>query len=339
MKPEISEVLFIKEIYSKSLNDGKSEMGELDRVDSLTGDASTRRYYRLYCKNGTLVVCLDNPILENEEYNFLKMQKFLENNKIRVPKIFDYKNSKGYLLEEDLGDITLLSYLSKINDKDEEYNSYKICIDELLKMHKIPKEKLDNINLFFDFKKLMDEIEFTVEYYLKKFLKVDDQSICSAIKQEFVDICKRISNEKMVYTHRDYHSRNVMVRNNEFIIIDFQDARQGIPQYDLVSLLEDCYYSIDTENKEKLIKYYWDSLDKSIHGQQNFEYFMCLYNDMTMQRVFKAIGSFSYIFDTREDHRYIKYIGYAMEKLKTVMLSDQRYKSLRKKLMNLYYES
>lgn len=339
MKPELSEVLFIKDLYQGSLDEKKSMLGELDKVDRLTGDASTRRYYRLFCDKGSYVVCLDNPIKEDEEYSFLKMQKFLLGHKVRVPNILDFENTKGYLLEEDLGDVTLLNHLSEIDDLDIEYSYYTRCLDELLKMHKIPKENLKDIDLFFDYDKLMQEVDFTIKFFIQRFLNVEDPNISTKIKQSYIDICKRLSNEKMVFTHRDYHSRNIMVKDNEFIVIDFQDARQGIPQYDLVSLLEDCYYCISAENKERLIQYYWKKLDKDIHGQLDFEYFMALYNDMALQRVFKAIGSFCFIYYQRDDHRYLKYIGYAMEKLKTIMMKDRRYDNLRKLILKSYYES
>ena len=58
---------------------------------------------------------------------------------------------------------------------------------------------------------------------------------------------------------------------------------------------------------------------------------------MTIQRVFKAIGSFSYIYATRKDERYLKYIGFGMEKLRTIMLQDDRYRSLSKHLFQIYY--
>ena len=143
----------------------------------------------------------------------------------------------------------------------------------------------------------------------------------------------------MVLTHRDFHSRNIMVKEKEFIMIDFQDARMGIPQYDLVSLLEDSYYDIMEENKKALIQYYFDSLSCEIHEQGNFLTFYDLYKDMLLQRAIKAIGSFSYIYELRKDVRYIKYIGHTLEKIRKTMMDDERYTSLRLLLSKYYYES
>jgi hypothetical protein len=148
---------------------------------------------------------------------------------------------------------------------------------------------------------------------------------------------KRLSAQKMVITHRDFHSRNIMVKDNKYVFIDFQDARWGIPQYDLVSLLEDCYYDLKEENRQKLKRYYYDNLDHSIHGQKTYEEFDSLYQDMTIQRVFKAVGSFCYIYNWRKDDRYLKYIGFAMEKIRRTMMDNPRYAELKTKLFQNYY--
>lgn len=341
MKPEVSERLFIESLFNSSREKLGTSATSLQNIERLTGDASTRRYYRLHTEKHSFVVCLDNP-LDTGENCFVKMQEFLEKQSVRVPKIHDKNIKKGYLLEEDLGDQTLLQYLSKISSRSEEKEIYKKVISILLEMHKIPITLIEQENLFqnkFDKEKFMEEIKFSTKYFLTKFLNIDDDKICLSIEHEFEKICERIANEKMVFTHRDYHSRNIMIKDDEYIVIDFQDARWGIPQYDLVSMLEDCYYLIDEGHKQELIQFYYDNLPSEIHGQNSFDKFMSLYNDMALQRVFKAIGSFSYIYETRKDLRYVKYIGFAMEKIKQIMLSNSEYGELRKILYKYYYES
>ena len=56
--------------------------------------------------------------------------------------------------------------------------------------------------------------------------------------------------------HRDYHSRNLMLRDDQLFIIDFQDARMGPDTYDLVSLLRDSYVDIADAQLEELIAYF-----------------------------------------------------------------------------------
>jgi aminoglycoside/choline kinase family phosphotransferase len=343
MKPEQAEQFLIEELFRQSKERGILINDEIVSIDRLTGDASTRRYYRLFLKDTTLVACLDNPTLSADETNpFVSHQQFLKENGIRVPDILDINLSKGYILEEDLGDITYLSYLSKIKSDKEELKYYQIIIDQLLNLHKIPLDKIASSNiskLKFDYQKLMDEMEFTFKFFIKNFLQIQDEVFIENLRKEIQPICERLAKEKMVLTHRDFHSRNLMVKNNEFIFIDFQDARLGIPQYDLVSLLEDCYYDLKEENRIFLKKYYFENFLDLQRNQKNFQTFELHYNDMLFQRVFKAIGSFSYIYATRKDVRYLKYIGFAMEKLRKMMLHDHRFDHLRITLFEQYYVS
>lgn len=343
MKPEVAERLYIEELFSRSIEEGKISSKELKNIDRLTGDASTRRYYRLDSEKESFVVCLDNPTSDSDQKNaFVEIQAFLDAKGIRVPKIYDILLNKGYILEEDLGDITLLQKLSSLKTLECEYEIYKRVIDQLMKFHVLESRVLEESKLFgqkFDFEKLISEVDFTVKYFLKIFLKIEDENYCEKIIKAFEPICHRLANEKMVLTHRDFHSRNIMWKaNDELVVIDFQDARMGIPQYDLASLLEDCYYEIHPENKKRLKDYYFEKMGEKKLSQTKKE-FEKLYSDMVLQRVFKAVGSFSYIYHTRKDERYLKYIGFAMEKLRLVMFEDEKYSSLRERLYKVYYES
>ena len=341
MKPEQAEGFFIEELFNKTQDKNILSHEKLEEVDKLTGDASTRRYYRIFTNKDSYVVCLDNPFDEEmEKHPFISVQQFLEQNQIRVPQILDHNLTRGYLLEEDLGNVTLLHHISGLKTTEEEFQIYKVIIDQLLELHRIPKTAVKNSNLFqlkFDHQKFMDETRFTFKYFFNFFNKCQDEELIGDLENLFNPILQRLAEQKMVITHRDFHSRNIMVKNEKYIFIDFQDARWGIPQYDLVSLLEDCYYDIKEENRQKLKRYYFDNLDASIHGQKSYEEFEALYQDMTIQRVFKAVGSFCYIYNWRKDDRYLKYIGFAMEKIRRTMMDNPRYAELKTKLFQNYY--
>jgi N-acetylmuramate 1-kinase len=341
MKPEQSERFFIEELFNKTQDKQILKDEKLEEVDKLTGDASTRRYYRIFTSTNSYVVCLDNPFDEGvERHPFLSVQQFLLENNVKVPQILDHNLSRGYSLQEDLGDTTLLHHLSGIGSSEQEYQVYKVIIDQLLELHRIPGSRIRNQHLFqlkFDYSKFMDETRFTFKYFLNFFSKNQDEFLLQELESLFDPIMQRLAQQPMVITHRDFHSRNIMVKNQAFTFIDFQDARWGIPQYDLVSLLEDCYYDLNEQNRQKLRRYYFDQLDPKVHGQGSFENFLELYDDMTIQRVFKAVGSFCYIYNWRKDDRYLKYIGFAMEKLRRVMMDKPRYADLKKKLFQHYY--
>lgn len=342
MKPELSEKILVEEIFKKTLAKKLLPDIMISNIEKLTGDASTRKYYRVSTAKNSYVACLDGPLKDDtEEPVFLKLQKVLNEEGIRVPSIFDKDLSTGYILEEDLGDITFLKEIVQIDDLKLEYLFYQSAINNMAKIHKININKYSKevfTNLSFDTEKLFAEMEFTKKYFLKSFLGVDiNSNTVELLYKNFYDLCFSISKEPKVIVHRDYHSRNIMIKNNEQVIIDFQDARLGTPLYDLVSLLEDCYYQLNVENKNNLINYYFENYFKKFDSTKSFEEFLVLYNKMAIQRIYKAIGSFAYIYAERKDLRYIKYIGFAFEKLRNIMLSDRVYDLERKILSSFYY--
>src|SRR6478735_4367234 len=120
MKPEQAERFFIEELFNKTQDKNILKDDKLEEVDKLTGDASTRRYYRIFTNKDSYVVSLDNPFNEDfEKHPFVSVQQFLEKNHVKVPVILDHNLSRGYLLQQDLGNETLLQHISGINSTEE----------------------------------------------------------------------------------------------------------------------------------------------------------------------------------------------------------------------------
>lgn len=346
LKPLETEKIFIERHFIEACEKGHAKKEEIVYLDALTGDASTRRYYRLVTKSKSYVVCLDRPFNNESEYTFLVVQKFLKSLGVRVPEVFYFVPSSGFLLEEDLGDTTLVRYLSKCN-KSEELRIYKDSIDLLCKIHLSDRESIPSISssLSFNYEKLNQEVMLTYENFWS--LTLGDQkelyeSEKRIVELEFRKINSFLDSNIKALCHRDYHSRNLMVlgdKNPELIVIDFQDARLGSYCYDLVSLLEDSYFSLDGAQVQQLRKYYFDTMKNSVSDFPTYSEFLEIYEKSLIQRTFKAIGSFSFIYKTRGDIRYLKYIGFAMEKLRHVFMANDQYTKLKENLFKIYYEN
>lgn len=344
MKAEQSERILVEELFKKTITKNLLNDDLVVNVEKLTGDASTRKYYRVLTSTKSYVACLDNPTTDQQvEPTFLTLQRVLHEQDVRVPLIHDKELGTGYILEEDLGDVTFLREISQINDQNEELEFYYKAIDLMQSIHKIdvkPYEDLPFTKLAFDTEKLYAEMEFTKKYFLKMYLGVDVSSIgIELLYKKLHDICFFLSGEPRVLVHRDYHSRNIMIKDGEQVVIDFQDARMGTPIYDLASLLDDCYYKISPANKETLLHYYFEKYFKDFDPKKTYEEFLYLYDMMAIQRVYKAIGSFAYIYADRKDQRYIKYMGYAFENVRTIMLKYDLLAKERKILSGVYYAS
>ena len=162
--------------------------------------------------------------------------------------------------------------------------------------------------------------------------KKDEEVLISS----YEGVCQKISSEKMVLSHRDFHSRNLIIHDESLFVIDFQDARMGLPQYDLVSLLDDAYYGISPENKKILKAYYFD---RCFSHSDGFGHFLKMYDYMKIQRVFKALGSFAYLYQVKKNERYLKYIGLGFDNLRITLENYPELCDLRALLSRIYHES
>lgn len=288
---------------------------------ALAGDASTRRYVRVYNEDGSYILMIF-PIAEQKMgHSFLEVQTLFLQNEILVPKVLGTDFSLGYILLEDLGDLTLERRFWENQDKSKAMDFYYKAVDEIIKVHSIPVDKNDPTSCFhieFDTEKLLWEMNYMRKNLLIEFFGLSlTDSFEDRLTQDFTTLCDHLSHLPQVVCHRDYHSRNIMLHKNETYLIDFQDARLGPCQYDMVSLLRDSYVNLDTKMEEELLSYYFGRT-KQLHNE-SWEVFLKNYNLQLLQRTLKACGSFSSFYNAKKDTRYIKYIQPTLKKVEKIL--------------------
>lgn len=347
VKPFGSEIRMSLEHLDKSeveLNSWIKTTKNIKSIVKLPGDASTRKYYRVTLKDRSLILMRTDPFQDvGLNLPFLTLQKHLHTCGVDVPDVLDVDPALGLIVLEDLGDSTLLHKLKTVDTADIEYSTYEHVIDSLIKMqiNALPKEnspKLDAFNLTFDHEKLMWEINFCIEHFYKGYMnRTFVPSDLSIITNKFSEICQTLANEPVVFTHRDFHSRNIMVHGDRFVFIDFQDARMGPAQYDLASLLKDSYYQLDETQVQKLINYYIVRYETLTSQKIDRDHFLKIFDFMALQRNFKAIGSFASFLNRRGNPGYLKYIGNTFENIRRTLLKHPELSELREVLFYYYY--
>lgn len=352
---EMMEMLDSIQVSDQEITNWVKKSRLIESVTRLPGDASTRRYYRVLTKHkkmdeGKSYIVMRMEPFEGLDENlpFLVVQKHLNSAQVDVPTIFDMDPAKGLILLEDLGDITLLRRLQDVSNAEVERHLYQRVIDSLvhLQVHASPKKKKANIDAYklrFDHEKLMWEVHFTIENFYQSHLKREfRKKDFDLMVESFSEICEFLANEPLVLTHRDFHSRNIMVvpqqdGEERLVMIDFQDARLGPAQYDLASLLKDSYYQLEESQIQGLLDYYvirWEALTGERLDRAQFEY---VFDLMAIQRNFKAIGSFASFQIKRGNPTYLKYIGNTFENIRRTLLKYPKYAALREILFHYYY--
>ncbi len=353
MKEFLNEIRQMNDQMNLGENALADWLGQSKFITSLSkipGDASNRKYFRIQSEGHSYILMkMDSFADQRDSLPFLVVAKHLSRSSIDVPKVLDSDAERGLILLEDLGDVTLLRRLQEVSTQDEERHLYERVIDALVKFQVLASpqagdQAMEAFRLRFDFEKLMWEVEFTIEHLYKSYLKraLSDQAL-SSIQQGFSEICEFLSEQPTVLTHRDFHSRNVMISGPvfeeaaRFVMIDFQDARMGPPQYDLASLLKDSYYQLEDLQVARLIDYYIARFEAASGKEIDRSHFMRVFDLMSIQRNFKAIGSFASFMNRRGDPTYLKYIGNTFENIRKILLKYPRYSQMREALFYNYY--
>jgi len=285
-------------------------MGRYRSIIPLPGDASSRSYFRVEGFNGSYIICLDELAAGKapEDYPYNIVYGHLRASGIPVPEIIGQDPVNGIFLLEDCGD-DLLEVLYPSLGKAEIIGIYKGIIDILVPIQKIRGGGERPFSIMFDARRLMYEFSFFTAHYLYRAATEKSPLLFDELRREFCEISAELDRPRQfVFTHRDFHSRNIILREGKPFIIDFQDARMGMPQYDLASLLRDSYVRMD-EDVFGMMKgyYYTHSRDEGIHGmgRDEFEHFFDL---VAFQRNIKAVGTFGYQLFYRNNPFYEKFI-------------------------------
>ncbi len=298
---------------------------------NLAGDASLRRYYRIISEEETYVLMAWDPFTDPEKYPFLNIRDHFARHHVRVPQIIAVDGSHGLILLEDLGDLTLERKFWESQNQELVQPFYEQALDTLILIHfhvsrdKSPMHVCQNI--MFDTDKFLWELNYGKDHVLKNLSQfVFSPAVEKELDKTFRHIAETLDQEPKFVSHRDYHSRNLMIKLGKIHVIDFQDARLGPLQYDLVSLLYDSYVSLNESLRLSLTDFYWSRIQD--HVKLSRDHFDEVLQVQTIQRCFKACGSFASFLVLREDRRYLKYIQPTLSLVQKKLKQFPRYQVL-----------
>lgn len=321
----------------------------IGRIIPLVPEASTRRYYRLEFSDGTSLVGVseDPASAQTTMPLVVQVQGFLQHNGVAVPEIFFSDPAVGVMLQQDLGDLSLNQALKDQPDQADVF--YQDAIRHMFGWQRLPDDGIcPAFKLSFDVEKLMFEFDFFITHTLLGYYRARmTDSDLKEIRAAFVKIAEGLAAPvNKVFTHRDYHSRNIMLVGSapfdsaqgpppqyQQYIIDFQDARLGLMQYDLCSLLCDAYAPLTPERRNRLLDFAFEN-GKDIHQQTRSE-FDHHWTLSAFQRTVKAMGTFGRQAALgRAD--FAAYLDPARQALREISDSDSELRALTEKLEGMF---
>ena len=312
------------------------------RMESLPGDASFRRYHRVFVEDSTTkgnqnldpsyIVMDAPPQLESIE-SFVRIDNLMAD-KINVPSLVAKDVDQGFLILQDFGSVEFAHLIADAKIKQDSGRIdelYRWAIDSLLQLQTLEVENArHNFDVAdYDAATLKREMQLFSEWFLP-YIGQEWDAETQVIWQDFTEaLIKQLLQHPEVVVHRDYHSRNLMLdqyHNDELGVIDFQDALIGSYTYDLVSLVRDAYVDWSEDQVAQWIEYYWQQSQK-VHNDvlknalpDSLTEFTSQVNLMGIQRHLKVLGIFIRLAERDGKTRYLADIPKVWQDLMVEMI-------------------
>ena len=218
----------------------------------LTGDASTRKYFRM-CQAGQTVILMDASRALASVAPFIRMEGHLLRLGFSAPAILARDEAKGFLLLEDFGDT---SFAQLLDGGAEPEKLFTLATDVLIALHKHPQAIPDGLRAYHP-EKMLEDIQLFLDWCTPGISEMGREEFSIAWR-EVLPVAHRVPASLLL---RDYHVANLMLLSNrtgvrQAGLLDFQDAYQGPITYDLVSLLEDARHDVPEAVQEKMTARY-----------------------------------------------------------------------------------
>jgi aminoglycoside/choline kinase family phosphotransferase len=269
----------------------------------LAGDASNRHYERLSLPEGTTAVLMDAPPKHEPIKPFIEIGDLLLSQGLSAPEIFHASHNHGFLLLEDMGNMT---YGRALKEKAADQETlYTLAVDILISLHKNTLPSLPP----FDWTELKRELNIFIEWYAPISLGRD---LTESEQQSFFDSweesAKVLEPMPQALVLRDFHIDNLMYLDDrkglcQCGILDFQDALIGPAPYDLVSLLEDARRDVPPALQAKMKGRYLAAFP-----DMDPETFNKAYNWLGAQRSTKILGIFTRLYYRDGKKAYLQHI-------------------------------
>jgi len=287
-------------------------------VTALKGDASDRKFFRIR-QNSAHFIGLISPrknrteLDENDSYFLIGRHLWRHN--LPVPRILWADLQLGHFLLDDLGDYHLQRHVKR--GRIDVVHIYRRVVRLLVKLH---RSVATDFQMDFCFDTDLYNPSFVyqreLEYFRNSFLNdclgmgIGEEDL----RSDFENIAEEAGTHHRSHVmHRDFQSRNIMVRQGRLWILDFQGMRYGPPAYDLASLLLDPYVSIPAGLQNRLVDYYWTGVRKFLG--RTHQQFYTSYRAVRLSRNLQILGAYGFLGVAKGKREFLQYIPRAWQEL------------------------
>jgi aminoglycoside/choline kinase family phosphotransferase len=287
------------------------------KITPIEKGGSDRKFYRVRCSPEQTIILVKYNLEREENRHYVEIAEFLAAHKIRAPKIYFHDPAEGLIWIEDLGKTDLWSHRGESWIVRRDF--YESALDEILKLHCLPEETRrtiqKNLPVEFDAALYRWEQNYFFENCLGRFFGMDPQEFSElAALPSLGRVAEELAQRPRVLVHRDFQSQNIIIRNGQAHLIDFQGMRPGLAEYDLASLLFDPYVTFSRAECEELLADYESK--RAAAGQPVASDSRAIFRLCGIQRLMQALGAYGFLGLVKGNKTFLDYIPAAMQSLR-----------------------
>jgi aminoglycoside/choline kinase family phosphotransferase len=259
----------------------------------LSQGGSTRHFFRLVHGDRS-AVALITPGGGDELESYAAIGTFLRRSGIPVPALRHIDTRRGVIVMDDLGDLHLEDALGSATTE-QARALYLKCLDILVRLQTVVTKAMERDGILADriFSEdvLLGETAYFVDEFIGGYCPVPLPIGWEDDRRRLASILAR---QPLVFMHRDFQSRNVLISDGEPAVIDFQTAHRGPGCYDAASLLRDAYHPLERGVRLILLEELHGRLrDAEAAVERSFEAFFETMTVAGIQRNLQALAAFA----------------------------------------------
>jgi N-acetylmuramate 1-kinase len=305
-------------------------------ISPIQKGGSDRKFYRIRCSSAQTLILVKYNLELEENQHYVPIANFLRKHGIRVPEIYFHDPTEGLIWIEDLGERDLYNYRQESWLVRRAF--YESALDQIATLHALPEsicvEMKEHLPAEFNAELYLWEQNYFFKNCLGRYFKVDNtRRAALAILPALKEIAELLASFPRVLVHRDFQSQNIIIRNGQAYLLDFQGMRPGLPHYDLASLLYDPYVDLAEAECTELVAYYRGrQLENgiTIDGDFDFKLRLC-----AMQRLMQALGAYGFLGLVKGHKHFLKHVPAAMKSLRSIVAQIENVEPLQELLAEI----
>ena len=305
-------------------------------INPIPKGGSDRKFYRIHCSPEQALILVKYNLEREENRHYVHIAKFLGEHGIRVPEIYFHDPEEGLIWLEDLGERDLYGYRDEVWPV--RRTLYESALVQIATLHGLSEsvcvEMKQHLPAEFNSELYLWEQSYFFENCLGRYFKIDRTKLALlAGLRPLKEIAERLASFPRVLVHRDFQSQNIIIRNGEAYLIDFQGMRPGLAEYDLASLLYDPYVDLPEKQRGELTAYYRArQLEHgiAINGEFDLKLRFC-----AMQRLMQALGAYGFLSLVKGHKHFLQHVPAALKSLQCIVADIDGLSELEKTLREL----